>query len=317
MADTILSRTPATVTTLLTTTLENRRAGLQDQIFDDLPTIKFLKEKGSVILDGGATIVLPLMYGTNSTAQFYDGYQQLDTTPQEGFTQAQYTWKEMAVSVSVSNREENVQNQGASAVLSIVDSKIKQAEMSLKNLLNTQLYDSSPTSTEVGSLATTIDATSTIGSINSTTYTWWASGTSATVAFATAGRSTMLTRYNAAVVEGAAPNAIITTPTVHAYYEGSLIPQLRYASNAVGDSSFGKLMFKNCPVIMDNDCTSAAMYFINSDHLKLYVSSNNNLKMTEWVKPSNQTAKVAQIIWALELVTDNRRRLQSITTITA
>lgn len=317
MADTLFTHGPAYTTTLLATTLENRRKDIQDAIFDDIPTLAMLKEKGQVILDGGASIVLPLMYGTNSTAQFYDGYDQLQVTPQEGFTTAQYKWKEAAVSISVSNREENIQNQGASAVLSIVDQKIKQATMTLKDLINTQLYDSSPASAEIGSLVTTIDATSSIGDINSTTYSWWQSDVNASGSFAAQGRSDMLALYNALTIEGSKPDLLITTPTVHGYYEGSLVPQMRYAGNDKADASFGSLLFKGAKVIFDNDATSGVMYFLDTRHLQLYVSANNNLKMTEWVKPANQTAKVAQLIMACELVTNNRRRLGKLTGITA
>ncbi len=121
MADLVHTHGPASVATLLTTTLENRKKDIQDAIFDDIPTLAVLKDQGQVILDGGATIVLNLMTGANSTAQFYNGYDPLNVSPQEGFTTAQYLWKESAVSISVSNREESIQNSGSSALLSIVD----------------------------------------------------------------------------------------------------------------------------------------------------------------------------------------------------
>ncbi len=59
------------------------------------------------------------------------------------------------------------------------------------------------------------------------------------------------------------------------------------------------------------------MYFLNSDVMELRIDSDTDFKMTEWVKPANQTAKVAQIIMACELATNNRRRLGKITSITA
>jgi len=317
MADTLHSFGPANVTTLLTTTLENRRKGIQDAIFNDLRTIKFLKDRGQVIIDGGASIVTSLMYAKNTTAQFYNGYEQLDTTPQEGFTQTQYKWKEAATSISVSNREESVQNSGPSAVENLVQQKINQATESLKDLINTGLYAAAPGTNDIGSLATTVDATSSIGEINSTTYSWWQSDVNASGSFAGQGRADMLTLYNALLTAGDAPDFIVTNPTVHSYYEGSLIPQLRYTSNASGDNSFETLKFKGLPVLMDVAATSGVMYFLNSKHLKLYVSSDNNMKLTPWVKPGNQTSKVAQLIMACELVTDNRRRLGKLTGITA
>ena len=317
MADTLFTHGPATVTTLMATTLENRRKGIQDQIFNDLATIKFLKEKGQVIIDGGTSVTCPLMYGTNSTAQFYNGYDQLSISPQEGFTTAQFRWKEAAVSIAVSNREETIQNVGPSAVENIVDAKLKQAQMSLKKVINDALYAASPASTDINSLATLVDATSEIGDINSTTYSWWQANVNSGGSFAAQGRADMLTLYNELVVSGAAPDFIITTPTIHNYYEGSLVPQQRYTDRASGDASFGKLLFKGIPLMFDTTCSSGVMYMLNSDHLQLFVSSGNNMKMTEWVKPANQTAKVAQVILGLQLATNNRRRLGKITSITA
>lgn len=317
MADTTFTHGPSNVTTLLTTTLENRRKDLQDNIFNDLATWKFLKDKGQVTIDGGATIVTPLMYAKNTTAQFYNGFDQLDTTPQEGFTTAQYKWKEAAVSISVSNREENIQNTGQSVALNLVQQKLDQAEMSLKDVLNTQLYASTADADELATFVTTVDATSSIGDINSTTFSFWQSLVTTGGSFAAQGRSDMLTTYNTLVTRGAAPDFCVTTPTVHAFYEGSIVPQIRWTSNAVGDNSFGKLQFKNIPIFFDVAATSGVIYMLNSKHLQLYVSSRNNLRLTEFVKPGNQTAKVAQLIWAGELATNNRRRLAKITGITA
>lgn len=317
MSDTLFTMGPGGVTSLLTSTITNMKTDLADAIFNDLATIKFLKDKGQVIVDGGASISTPLMYAKNTTAQFYDGYQQLDTTPQEGFTRTQYKWKESAVSISVSNREESVQNSGPSAIMNLVNMKTEQAKLSLKDLLNTALYATSPASTDINSLYKLVDVTSSIGDINSTTYSWWQSLVTTSGSFAGQGRADMLTTYNTLVTRGEAPDFIITTPTVHGYYEGSLVPQIRYTSTASGDSSFGKLMFKNIPMFFDTACTSGAMYFLNSKYIQLYVSANNNLKMTDWVKPANQTAKVAQIILACELATTNRRLLGKMVSITA
>lgn len=315
--DTFPTIDPTTVTTLVATTLDNRRKDLQDAIFNEMPLIKFLQSKGQVILEGGATITAPLMYGKNTTAAFYSGYDQLQVTPQEGFTLSQYEWKEGAVSVSVSNREANIQNQGKEAVLNIVDQKINQAKMSLKDLLTTQLFDSSPTAKEIGSLVTTVDATSTIGAINSTTYSWWQSDVNVGGSFQAQGLSDMRILHSALTVAGANTDVIVTRPTEKDYYEAALLPQLRFNGNSVADGSFGKLTFRGIPILADTAATSGVMYFLDSRHLMLYVHAKNNLTMTEWVKPYNQTAKVAQIILACELATNNRRRLGKITTITA
>ncbi len=317
MADTILSRGPANVTTLLTTTLENYRKEMQDNIFDEVLTVKWLKEKSKVSLSGGATIVEPLMYGTNSAGQWFDGFDQVNVTPQEGFTQAQYQWKMVEVPVSVSDKEENVQNSGEAKQFDIVQQKLKQAELSLTDLLNAQLFDDSIGSKEMDSLVTVIDGTGTIGEINSSTYPWWAADENSGGSFAAQGLSDMLTLYNALRVEGAKTDAIITRPTEEAYYEAAVRPHLRIASEKSGDLGFGRLTYKGIPIIADNDATSGVMYFVDSRHLSFYARDNRNMFLTDFIRPVNQLAKTALLVMVCQLGTNNRRRLGKITGISA
>lgn len=317
MGDTVLTRGPANVTTLITTTLENRRGVIQDNIFNDLAITKYLLDKKKVNVDGGATIIQALMYATNGTSQFYNGYDILNTTPAEGFTQAQFQWKEAAVSISVSNREETIQNTGSYAQYNIVKAKTDQAEMDLRNTINSGFFKAVPTAKDMTSLVTLIDTSSTIGDVNSGTSTWWQANVTTSGSFAAQGRSDMLGLYNTILTKGGKPDALVTTTTVHGFYEGSLVPQIRYNSSAVGNSSFDTLKFKTADIFFDAAATSGVMYFLDSNHIELLVNSNNDFKMTEWVKPSQQTAKVAQLVVALELTTNNRRRLGKLTSITA
>ena len=319
MADTVFTWGPSNVTTLLTTTIENRRGDIQDAIFNDRPTVKWFRDKKKVREDGGATIVTHLMYAVNSTVGWFQGFETIDTTPQEGFTATQAEWKEIAGSVSVSNREENIQNVGKHAVFNIVNAKMKQLEESVSKTLNDAFYTSSPASKALSSLVTMIDATSTIQNVNSTTNSWWQALVTTGGSFAAQGRSDMLTTWNTLIVrgDGSEPcDVVMTTPTIHAFYEGSLVPQIRYQNVSTGNNTFQNLVFKTAPVMFDNSCNSGVMYFLNSKHLELVVHSSG-FKLSDWVKPSNQMAKVAQYGGACELVTNNRRRQAKVTSITA
>jgi hypothetical protein len=67
----------------------------------------------------------------------------------------------------------------------------------------------------------------------------------------------------------------------------------------------------------DANCTSGALYMFPSKNLYLVLNSNADYKKTEFVKPSDQDALVAQIIVMGQLVTNNRRKLGKLTGITA
>jgi len=317
MADTILTHGYPATTTLIATTLDNRRKDMQDQIFDDMPALRFLKSKAQVIVKGGATIVGSLMFGKNDTIGWYHGRDPIETRGQEGFSTYQYEWKECAGSINVSNREETIQNTGPSAVFDIVEQKMQQLKMSFDDELSTMMFRSGPSAKQPESLVSLINATSTVGAINSTTYSWWQANVDTSGSWAAQGPSDLLTLYNAQLVEGAKPDFHLVTPAVSGIYENSLIPSKRYSGTGTGDMSFSDLSYKGAPVIFDTKCTSGVWYMLDSRHLQFYVNANNNMKLTNWKEPHNQTAKVAQVILGAAMGTNNRRRLGLLNTISA
>ena len=121
---------------LLTTTLRAMQPRLYDNITRSNKILAWLKEKGKFRKqDGGERVRVALMHAQNSTADIYSGYGNLDTTPQDGITTAFYDWAQLAVSIAISRKEER-QNSGASRLLSLLESKTTQAEVSLRELLN-------------------------------------------------------------------------------------------------------------------------------------------------------------------------------------
>lgn len=319
MADTLFTYGPANVTTLITSTQANRdNTDIQDTVFNKLALFEFLNKKKKVYR-GGTQIVVPIQYQNTVPTGSYNGYDLLNTTPTDDLTAASYKWKQYFANISVSGREDRVQNKGKAEVLSIVKSKINGAESAIRNKLNTDLFAASPATNDIGSLVTSIDATSTIGDINSTTYSFWQSTSTASGSFAAQGVSDMRTLWNTLAVKNpqSVTDLILTTTAIHGYYEGSLLPQQRYESNDTGNGSFRDLMFKTAAVRYDAAATSGVMYFLNSDVMEIAIDPSTDFMTTDFVRPSNQDAKVAQILVALELVIKNRRKLGKLTSVTA
>lgn len=145
---------------LLSTTLRNYKPKLEDNIFRQLPLLYWLNSKGRKrTLDGGLQIVVPLLYGENTTVMNYSGYDLLDVTPQEGITSAIYHWKNGSVSIAIS-REEERKNSGAHRLIALLEAKTMQAEKSMQWWLNDMLHGvySSHEATICGSDSNTRDA---------------------------------------------------------------------------------------------------------------------------------------------------------------
>lgn len=312
--DTLNTWGPDNAGTLLTTTLEKRpKKEVADAIFNAIPTLEYLNSKGQVVVDGGASILTPLEVASNTTAKFYDGYDTLDITAQDNHTSAQYTWKQASVSVSISGREADIQNRGEAALMNMLMLKQKNAEKSLRDTINSKLHGASNTSKEVNSLVTLIDATSTVGDINSTSNSYWQSLVTSGGVFATQGVADWRTTYNTLRNRGGRPDFILTTQTVYEAYEATMTPQIRYASLSKGDTKFADLEFAGAKVRFDDDCASGVSYFLDSDFVHLYIAAGKNFKYNDFVRPPEQDAKVAQFMVGLELGTSNRRMLGKVT----
>lgn len=306
---------------MLSTTLKKYRKTMVDNIFKSNATFYQLKSEGMVkTLDGGERIVAPLMYGKNTTAASYSGYQTLDTTPQEGIDAAEYNWKQYSVSISISGKEER-QNSGSSKIIDLLEAKTKQAEMSLTEALSEGVFSNG---TGNGGLDLTgfeamVAATGTYGGINSATYTWWQSGVESTSEALSLAK--MRTAYNSASIGGKdTPTLIVTTQTLFEKYEGLLTTTIQAESagtKKLADGGFQTLQFKGIPMVWDELCPTGTMYFLNSRHMNLSVHKDANFETTDFVKPENQDAKVAQVLFMGNLTCDRRKSFYKLTAKTA
>lgn len=187
---------------VLSLSLEYMRPGLVDNIFTSAPYLaamygaygkKKRQGKGVRMVNGGERIRAPLMYGKNSTVGSYSGYDVLNVTPQDGITTAFYTWRQLAGSVAISRKEER-QNAGEGKVKDLLQSKVMQLNMSLRDELNLQCLGKTVASAVwsagagIGNQTAEADfdpiwhlvpknpeATTTIGNIAQGTYSWWRS----------------------------------------------------------------------------------------------------------------------------------------------
>ncbi len=100
-------------------------------------------------------------------------------------------------------------------------------------------------------------------------------------------------------------------------YEATLTPTVRYTDTSMGDLGFSNLKYKEAVWTWDPNATAGYIYLLNSKALELVQHSNRLFTMSEWVKPANQDLKVAQVFWAGELTTNNRRKLALLTGVTA
>lgn len=312
---------------LLSTTLKNYRDTLVDNIHKSNAVFFMLKDKGAwKTVDGGERIVQPLMYGKNTTAGSYSGYDSLDTTPQAGIDAAEFNWKQYSVSISISGEEERKNAGSKTRIINLLEAKTNQAEMSLKEELGEGLFSDGTGngSKDLTGLQAMCDDTGTYGGINSATYDWWRAYDEAISGALTLAK--MRTHFNTASVGGKdTPNLIVTTQARYESYEALLtsfnsVVSIQTQGEGVkklGDAGYQALGFKGQPVVWDELAPSNTMYMLNTRHMKMVVHSQADFKVTPFVKPENQDARVAQVIFMGNLTCDRRKSFARMTAITS
>ncbi len=318
VSDTVFTYGPANVTSLIATTLSTYGKQLADNIHKAIPLFAWLTIKKRVTEEGGATIVRSVVYGSNSTAGFYSSDDILDTTIQDNFTAAQWQWRQAAASIAVTGRIE-LQNAGRAQVIDYAKAQIDNALASLKETIDIKLFSSSQTGPNITPINAIISNTGTIGDINGGTNTWWQSTQTASGSFAARGLSDLRTAWDSVSVKMPAggPDLLLSDQTSYEAYEATLVPTVRYQDVNMGDLGFSNLKYKEAVWTWDPNATSGQIYLLNSKAIELVQHQSRLFTMSEWVKPANQDLRVAQVFWAGELTTNNRRKLALLTGVTA
>jgi hypothetical protein len=297
---------------ILSTTLKNYIPKLTDNIFSARPLFYALTNGQTIRrISGGAKIVVPVIYGTNSTAGSYSGTDTISTTAQTGISAAEYDWKQYAATVTINGMEE-AKNNGEAQIIDLLEGKIFQTQETIIENMNTMFFSNGTgnSSKDMLGLSALVGSTGSPGGIDATDAdnSWWRSavtnqGSSAlTIA-------SMATLYNNCSVGNDQPTICITGQNQYEAYEALLTDQIRYTDTDMADSGFQNLLFKGCPMTFDGTLAGEGkLYFLNTKYLQLVAHSDVWFKPTPFVRPTNQDAVFSQLLCYGELTTSNRAR---------
>src|SRR3990167_2640555 len=235
-SSTVFTYGPSNVDTLLTTTqsvVQKLGGFLNDAIFNSIPLLNWLKSKAQVTQQGGASILIPLLYAKNTTFAAYSGLDLFDTGVQEGLTLAQAQWRNYGGTIALVG-DELRQNAGQGKLFDYVKAKTMQATMSAADALAVDLFATTQGSKKVQALPILVDTTSSVFDIARSTNTWWQAQVTASGSFAGQGLADMRTLRDNIMIRkqagGVTPDFAVCTATVKQLYEAALVPSIRYES---------------------------------------------------------------------------------------
>lgn len=328
---------------LLSTTLENTRGSLADQIWNGRPLHAWLFKKGRRrMVDGGTEIVEPLVYAGGHTG-WYGETDTLEIKPITGITAASFPWASHYGSIFITGREK-LQNNGKEQIINLLDAKVMQTKEQMSDDLSAAAYADSPATADtmfgIGALINNAagDAAGVgaggVGGINAATYTWWNSvvkdGTPTTGDYGAAGLNTgelvrkaiRSARNEASDSGNDRTDAAFTDLAVYEAVEDSFVTNVRYEDVDSANAGFENIEVSKMPLFWDFDCPADTIFGINSKYLQIVGHSSRFMAQTPFSKNPTDTTALATggavggvkdgqyslITSLLQMTTRNRRR---------
>lgn len=280
-------------------------------IFTSKPLLFAITTFGNVeTLDGGVSITQPLMYAELGNQGSYSGSDTFLTAADEGTTAANYAWKQYYAAIRLENIEV-AKNQGANAVLRIVENEVNRAELSIAESLD-EMFIGDGTgngSKDFNGLGNLVGQnTAAVGGVNpaGAGNAWWKSQiqtTGGSVTFAA-----LRTLYLNCSEGNDFPTNIFTTQVVYAAVDALFTSGQRFMDPTMANQGFETIMFHGAPISFDRNITAGELFMLNMKYITLYKLGPNWFKMSDWLEPTNQDIRIKKILLYGELAISNRKR---------
>ena len=107
------------ISQIATTTLDNYKKSITDNVINNHPLLLKLKEKGNIIKEtGGKSFQEKISYASNGTVQWQGEYDTYNTTPQDVLSSAEFSQKILTGTITMTDLEK-LQNAGLSVTMEV------------------------------------------------------------------------------------------------------------------------------------------------------------------------------------------------------
>lgn len=271
-----------------------------DQRYQSRALLGVLKaKKRLVILDGGSIFAQPILSNPNQTAITYSGADILPTESQEEFTSYEIAWKQAQSSVTIIKLDK-LRASGKRAQLNFVKAKIESAYMALYDLIGAQLFKDGTGNKGKdwnGLLAAINNAAGfqTYSGIDRVANPWWQAQVFDPGSPTALSTASMMTLWMQCKTDEEVVQLIPATKTGYASYWQLLTPQEIFVDDEVGNLGFRNIAFQGVPMVDDSGVPANSMYFLNLDHLKLFVHRDEDFEFSGFDRPINQNVEAGHV----------------------
>lgn len=302
----------------LATSIPDFSRTITDNVYNANVLLKILAERKRMV-DGGVSIVYPLIKADQNNGGFYLGATQLNTVQTDTETQVEYRWQNLYEPIQLTRDEERLNSGDSHKIIDLVTEKVERSWLAASKRLENAFSQPIAGANNLIDIDTMV-STGTLGTIPGATQTFWQATSTTSGSFAAQGLTDMTTSTylvaSSATID--TPNIYITDKTDFQRFEQTRLPLERIQnSELTANAGYRNLTFKGVPVVYGNFILSGTMYGLNTNYIDLVVDTETDMVMSPFVMPVNQTVKVAFILWRGNLCTMNRRRHMKLTGLTA
>lgn len=312
---------------LYTTTWQNMKSEVADNIFTSTPFWFWLKEGGRMEeIRGGRFLTEPLQFAKSDGVKWIGRGGTVSINDFQFLSVAKFDWRYVAGTITRFGVDDQ-QNSGRHEIISLMNSKMDNVRNSLIDEFETRLAAGAGsivagTTTEDAlafdglQLAVPDDPTAatSFGGFDPSAgnATWWRNqSTNMTgLSFAAYGLQKMRSLFNACGnnLRNDMPDIWLSGQTPYEYYEDQILPIYRVSNRKLVDMGFETLNFKGRPMIWSPAIAATRMYALNTKFLKFTYDPAYYMDMTEWKPIPNQVNdRVSHIVTACCLKVSRRR----------
>ncbi len=306
---------------IVTTTLRNRSGMLQDNTTKNNAILARLKQRGRIkTVSGGRTIVEEMDYAENATFQWYSGYDQLNVSPSDVITAAEFNYAQAAVAISMSGLEE-LQNSGKEQVIDLLEGRMENAMRTMSNNISLGMYSDGTGygGRQIGGVQLLIADNPTVGTVGGINRANWVFFRNQKFSGVTDGGGAVtalniqsyMNQLWLRTVRGAdKPDLIIADNNYFNLYWSSLQAIQRITESGQGAAGYSSLKYMGSDVVFDGGigggCPANHMYFLNTDYVKYRPHAKRNMVPIGGERLSvNQDAMVKLVGFAGNLTLSN------------
>lgn len=290
----------------------------------------------------GVQLKIPTTVIKRTSLGSYSGFDTFDTTQEDVRVQFTINPSEYYANLTI-NGIQKALNKGEGAIVDLLAAEFTDVGKALSDKMGEDLYKngSGNNNKDIAGLQYHIDdATDVVTYQGQSRNTYVTLKSTRNAQAGALAFSDLASDYDAAQVSSDSPTLGVTTPAIWTIMEALLTltynveinkpyPKLTPTGGQAGVSGsagLNAIFYRGVPIISDEKAIAGNFYFINENHLWLYLIDHDPLFVqgtqegfgwTGWKKSQNQNAIVSQLLWAGQLVGDSPRTMSRRTGITS